>query len=205
MWQLATSMIGTAMSRGASQIGGRVLDVITDPLKRTALDYANAVWPTAFEEVEVTVYGSPDASKKDLYFLAAAIAFGKCPRRDLFADLPVPGTVIVRDSLTDPIVTFKLQYTYPGVAYAAATIGTMRQLFEGPSNEVIGATWPNSWLWWKSTGQIPNAGPLKYKDRLIVGSVRQEDQRVPFEPELPNDNGTRGTYLEQIMYQALSK
>lgn len=166
---------GIALRRGAVWVGSRVLvpagRALWTGIKSLAtggkgtmsklstaanflnlLGVAEKTTPTHFEEVDVTVFGSPKATKRDLWKIAIAAAFGKVQRMGFDPAtglllgkplLPPPGFIQMEYPLEGNAVRVVLRMETP---YLSLLTGRRRikrefELYTGPADDVRGGAW----------------------------------------------------------------
>ncbi len=176
---------GIALRRGAVWVGGRLLTGL-GRLKSffgkrmslgTIANVANLIsstdnaMPSHYEEVDVTVYGSPKAKKRDLWRIAIAAAFGKIQRRDAVRGLPPPGFLQIEYPLEGNAVRVVLRQETPYYALFAGRLRTTRdfELYSGPADDLKGGAWA-------FTSALPGVGAgfgadypkTGYEDRTLL-------------------------------------
>jgi hypothetical protein len=127
--------------------------------------------PSHYEEVDVTVYGSPKAKKRDLWRIAIAAAFGKIQRRDLIRGLPPPGFLQLEYPLEGNAVRVVLRQETPYYALYAGSFRVTREfeLYSGPPDDLKGGAWA-------FTSALPGVGAgfgadypkTGYEDRTLL-------------------------------------
>lgn len=236
---------GLALRRGAVWVGGRLVTGLgrlgSFLGKRMSLGtLANAAnllsttdnaMPSHYEEVDVTVFGSPKAKKRDLWRIAIAAAFGKIQRRDAIRGLPPPGFLQMEYPLEGNAVRVVLRQETPYFALFAGHFRTTREfeLYSGPPDDLSGGAWA-------FTSALPGVGAgfgadypkTGYEDRTLLttsptykdatGAVKATASPHPIKDKVsrgsapiaestlnrtldPNNTNIDPTYL---LYQALS-
>lgn len=113
---------------------------------------ALAVWdaiqsalPYLEDECHVTVNVAPNGSRREAYFLAAAVGFSLVQRIDVAQVLgPPPSVIMLEWDAASNAVKFTLSYrTCIPTAYVGDSEKQLQKiyLFNGPPEEVIGADW----------------------------------------------------------------
>ncbi len=100
--------------------------------------------PKLEEYASVTVYGNPDASLSELYFIAMSLGFGAVRRRDINRAAPPNGMIKVSYDTTEKAVTFTIHQvtSYKSFAATIKTVGTP-QVLAGPPDVFKGG--PFDW------------------------------------------------------------
>jgi hypothetical protein len=164
-----------------SSAAGRTMSLSKLGNLANLLDTANKATPTHFEEVDVTVFGSPKATKRDLWRIAVAAAFGKVQRMGLGVSgvitgkslLPPPGFIQLEYPLEGNAVRIVLRMETPYLSLLAGRTRVSREfeLYTGPPDDVRGGTWGfDSVL--PSVGSVAGVGAkypkTGYEDRTLL-------------------------------------
>lgn len=132
----------SGLGRLASR-AGRTMSLGSVANALNVFDVAKKATPTHFEEVDVTVFGSPKATKRDLWRIALSAAFGKVQRRDGVRALPPPGFVQMEYPLEGNAVRVVIRMETPYWNLFAGRFRTTREfeLYSGPQDDVKGGNW----------------------------------------------------------------
>lgn len=189
---------------------------------------ARAVMPDFEEQVEVTVYGNRTSKRKDLYRLALALAFGKVAPQNFFKNFIPPGMIAMTYDCMEKVVKVIVHYRYIASTNVAGGFnGATAAIFQGPEDVCRGGAWSfNSISLNTATGIPGESGPSGVSLNAVIGAANQKvsnqtggntritlgslvDKEIitnkPVDnPAPPFDNGTRGTYIERLVYQFLT-
>lgn len=173
----AARTVGKGLSRLTSFVGRRMsLSTVGNLLN--LFSTAERATPTHYEEVDVTVFGSPKATKRDLWRIAVAAAFGKVQRMGLDpigiatgkSILPPPGFIQMEYPLEGNAVRIVLRMETPYLSLMAGRTRIKREfeLYTGPPDDVRGGSWGfDSVL--PSVGSVGTKYPKTgYEDRTLL-------------------------------------
>lgn len=149
----AARAVGSGLSRLTS-FAGRRMSLSTAGNLLNLLSTAERATPTHYEEVDVTVFGSPKATKRDLWRIAIAAAFGKVQRMGFDpldpvaivtgkSILPPPGFIQMEYPLESNAVRIVLRMETPYLSLMAGRTRIKREfeLYTGPPDDVRGGSW----------------------------------------------------------------
>lgn len=166
---------------------------------------ADSAIPTLEDEITVRVDGNRLSKKRDLYFLALSCAFGRVRNLSFISQLPPAGMLAVDYDATGKSVQVVIKNQYSGISNILADSTDETSIItNGPEEELIGGSW--AYYDWTLGGTLPDPPEEleKYVDARILTDKEKIDGVRVINPELPYDDGTRGTFLEWLTAQALS-
>lgn len=170
-------------------------------------------FPAYEEKVTVQINGNPKSNKADLFRLAVAIAYGQAfhPGRAV----PIPFSITADFDMMGKSVTLELLHLYTGPL--AKTIGGIggffgsgfQSVFFDPPDEDLVTKRPTGFFFNMLPGDSDKQWPPGKK--VAVGNVSEgifnplaiSNAFFPNNPT-PQDNGTRGTFLEQLVFSSLA-
>jgi len=139
---------------------------------KLGLGIADAVVPKLVQEVDVVVYGNPNAKRKDLYWIAVSAAFGHI-KNNIPGGLFLPrGCIILEYHSEQNVVRFYCRQLSNYVqAFSTIFVGKPPfDLFNGPKEQLTGGKW--EWYAKIALGGVPTTpedfGSTGWEDETIL-------------------------------------
>lgn len=172
------------------------------------LDFLRSSVPAYEEETIVTVVGNPKSKNSDLFNQAVAIAFGQTKNVFLGGVTPTPFIADAQYDLMHKSVTVKLRYMFNGLASGAFSPVLIDRFFNQPPGDNLYAGKENN-VWFETIISLQGSEDLKKAvDNKNVVAWGNQDDIAAGKPSKranlpPADNGSRGTFLEKLVLNAL--
>lgn len=164
----------------------------------------NNATPQLHESCRCTIYGNPNCSLYQMYWLCCSIVFGMIRRRDTIRATPPNGMIMVQYDPTLNYMTFEARQVtgYVSFALTSAEAGNNITLFSGPlkGKRVEGGKWEWNSLLPRTPGGIvggKDLSKLGWENRVIFNDTGYySDISTPLTPSYgpvpPGDETSRG-------------
>lgn len=187
-----------------------------------------SAFPSLEEEIQVVVTGNANSTKRSMFLLGMAIAFGNLPKR--LVGMPPNFTMAVNYDMMAKLVqiTFRYKYTDAVAQAISAGLGIFSDaLYDSVPEQVFGCDTSNSmWFNDKKFQQLygaTNTAAGVYNGRAIAGPYGTPDGGFAnggivgalvaaispptsyIEPLPPGDGKSRGSFLELLLYNTLAR
>jgi len=157
--------------------------------------------PTLEQKAEVSVWGNPQASRRLLYWQAAAIAFGLCKPRARgtvfsreFTNFDIPASMIALNWNTEENAVHLTLYQRIswGILQIGGTPDADRrcQIFDGPPENIVGGQW--EWFAGATARSFPGVGASKAIDLDADGKNFVNSLQLTSWPAYIDKNHTSG-------------
>lgn len=212
--------VGTIAAKGANWAIDKVSEYVDIDkaviYAKVADSFARNCLPQYTEVIICRVWGHKGSVKRDLYWLACAVAFGRVQPITLVGLVPPPFSFEMTYDVFGKYVEVKLEYRYAGLASMAGVIGGTTNLATiGVGDEqVVGGKWnllAGMTLPTQIAGSVMNGLPLSGRLANNQASAALQSSRtigsdsmLQAAPPPPGDGLSRGAWLGRLVTQGIT-